>query len=80
INVLGLDARRITYEIVAVKSTNIYDPAYNLPDGSRLALREYLTALGAPPDASLLVLSTCINVEATTSDRLLILAIEQGSY
>ena len=77
ISITGLDAVTVTYRIVTVRSSSIYDEVYNLPDGARAELAAYLDEIGAPTNATLLALSTCINVDTTHDDRLLILAIRQ---
>ena len=75
ISITGLDAVTVSYRVVAVRSSTIYDTVYTLPNGARAELAAYLEEIGAPTNSTLLALSTCINVDTTHNDRLLVLAV-----
>ncbi len=69
ISVVQPDGKARTYDVFAVRSTEIYDTAFTLIGHGRDSVDQYCVRLGAPVGADILVLSTCTDRDENYDER-----------
>ena len=75
ITITTKDKELLTYIIIAVRDTDIYDPVFDLLGQDEQAVIDYLERFDVPDDSNrLLVLSTCTS-GGSDDERLLIIAV-----
>ena len=75
ITITTKDRELLTYNIIAVRATDIFDPVFDLFEQDENAVFEYLERFNVPQSSNrLLVLSTCIS-GGNADKRLLIIAV-----
>jgi sortase B len=79
VHIFTTDEKLLTYRIIDIRYTDVFDSAYHLIGADELEGKEYLSMLLNVPEGSnrLLLLSTCVTSN-NDDDRLLVLAVQVG--
>ncbi len=69
ISVITRNGEARVYGVFAIRTTDVYDTAFNLPGKGPESVERYSSELGAPKDADILVLSTCTDSDDDLNER-----------